>query len=219
MCVAGQSSDLVTVQTIVDGPSVRVSTQGGPIRLLDARMPTSWTLEEVEDALERHRQRSGPLVAYVAASVAAQWERIRGELNRIAGGQASDRVMALAHYAEQANYAVDLQRKRLEVAVGEEAKSADSAVRDFTGLTAVAAARLNEAFDLAEREAKSTNPVTGLMARLGHGHRADPRVGPEVHLGVPVEGPGVVTKGAPGEVFPASPLGFPPVPPEPGDCK
>lgn len=165
--MAGPSSELVAVQAIVDGASVRVSTQSGPIRLLDARMPTSWSLEEVEEALEKHKKRSGPLVAYVAASVAAQWERIRGELNRIAGGQASDRVMALAHYAEQANYAVDLQRKRLEQMVGEEAKNADSAVRDFTGLTAVAAARLNEAFDLAERESKKGSATEQLFGRIG----------------------------------------------------
>lgn len=148
---------------------MRVATQGGPIRLLDARPPTNWTVAEVEEALERHKQRSGALVAFVAASVAAQWERIRGELNRLAGGQASDRVMALAHYAEMANYAVDIQRYRLEAAVGEEAKGADAAVRDFTGLTAVAAQRLNEAFDLAEREGKRGNPVDGLMTSLGVG--------------------------------------------------
>ena len=180
-----------------------MSTQGGPIRLVDARPPTNWTVADVEDALERHKERSGPLVAFVAASVAEQWARIRSELNRIAGGQASDRVMALAYYAEQANYAVALQRTRVEASVGQDAKNADSAVRDFTGLTAVAAARLNEAFDLAEREGKAGNAVTGpagLLARLGH-------VAPGVGVGgvptgsgpthVPLSNGGVGAVGAP----------------------
>ena len=177
-----------------------MATQGGPIRLLDARPATNWTVAEVEEALERHRNRAGPLVAFVAASVSEQWARIRAELNRIAGGQASDRVMALAYYAEQANLAVALQRTRVEAAVGEDAKNADSAVRDFTGLTAVAAARLNEAFEIAEREGRAGNAVTGpagLFARLGHAAPGSTETPGEGATSSPLSTPGVGAVGAP----------------------
>lgn len=216
--MAGQSAVLVTPQEVVDGASVRVSTQGGPIRLVDARPPTNWTVADVEDALERHKARSGPLVAFVAASVSEQWARIRSELNRIAGGQASDRVMASAYYAEQANYAVALQRTRVEAAVGEDAKNADSAVRDFTGLTAVAAARLNEAFDLAEREAKAGHDrvagPNGLLARLGHQVPGSSMTLGGGQASVPSQTPGAVGSGAPLSLNCA-----PPGPPEPGGTK
>lgn len=190
--MAGQPTALVAVQTVVEGGSVRVSTPGGPIRLLDARPRQSWTVDEVEEALERHRQRSGPLVAFVEAQVESQWERLRAELNRVAGGQASDRVMTLARYAMCANLAVELQATRAKVAVGEEAKTADAAVRDFSGLTAVAAARLTEAFALAEAEGKRANPVEQTFSFIGVGQG-----GPGVDVGAatgparsPIQTPG-----------------------------
>lgn len=183
MCtrLAGSSPKRANARTVaaaevVEGASVRVLTAGRPISLLDVRMPEQWGAEEVAAALQQHRDRSGPLVAYVRARHDEQWAELRRDLNRAAGGQASARVMALAHFAQRCSLLSEIQQARAEQFAGEEGKGADGAIRDAAGLASVAAARLNDAYTQAEREAanRPDRPQgrAGLLEMLGHAEPA-----------------------------------------------
>jgi len=172
-----------------DGASIRVPVlgQGKPVQLIDARPKLHWTEAEVEQAVETQQKRAGALVALVRERSEATWSELRRELNEAAGGQASARVMVLAHHALRAHQALELQTLLAEMAAGEETKGADNGLRNQSGLSVIATQALNQAFEAARTEAgKRTSPTEQLMAKLGHG----------APLGAPVQGGSVITHGS-----------------------
>jgi hypothetical protein len=144
---------------------------GRPLVLVDARPPVTWTAEEVELAVERQQKRAGALVALARERIEASWGEIRAELNQMAGGQASARVMVLAHHAMRAHSALELQVLLAEVGVGEEAKGADAGLRNQSGLSVIASQALNAAYDAAREEGKASrgSATDQLFGRLGVG--------------------------------------------------
>jgi hypothetical protein len=172
------------------------------LTLVDSRPPL-FTEAEVAEAAEKLAKRAGPVASQVRRKIETCWEGIRADLNAVAGGQASPRVMVLAHHAMRAHHALELQALWAEVAFGEEREGSDKHMRNQAGLAAVATDALNKAYEAAREEGKAGNAVTGpagLLARLGH-------VAPGVDVGgaptgsgqthVPLSNGGVGAVGAP----------------------
>jgi len=160
------------------------------LTVLDGR-PPRFSDEEVEQASEALAKRAGPVASLVRRRTEETWQTVRADLNAVAGGQASPRAMVLAHHAMRAHQALELQSLFAEVAFGEEQELADKHMRNQAGLAIVATDALNKAYEAAREDAKaSSNPVTGLMSRLGHtapmGHGI-----PGVDVGGPAEAPEV----------------------------
>lgn len=175
--------------------AVEVRTPGMPaLTLVDSRQPVTWTTEEVSQAVERQQKRAGALVALARERIEASWERIRAELNQIAGGQASTRVMVLAHHAMRAHSALELQTLLTEQAVGEESKGAEGNLRNQAGLSVVATQSLNAAYEAAREEGKAQkgSPTEQLLTRIG----ARPGVA-EAQPRPPIDPPGGSSLGPP----------------------
>lgn len=194
------SGHATAVAPIVDdGASIRVPVlgQGNPVLLIDARPKMHWTEDEVEQAVESQQKRAGALVALVRERTEATWAELRRELNEAAGGQASARVMVLAHHAMRAHQALELQSLLAEVAAGEEATSAANNLRNQSGLSVIATQALNLAFEAARAEAGKAagSPTEQLMTRLGVG-----RGGP-----ISIEAPALPAPSPPGGVLIGSP--------------
>lgn len=184
------------VAPIVDnGAAIRVPVlgQGAPVLVLDARPKVQWTEQELADAVEAQQRKAGALVALVRSETEAMWAEIRRELNNAAGGQASARVMVMAHHALRAHQALEVQTLLAEVAAGkslDELKADAHGQRNQSGLSVIATQALNQAYEAARAEAKQNqgSPTQQLMTRLGVGSAA-PKV-------TPVQDGSVVTHGS-----------------------
>lgn len=162
-----------------------VGVAPGPrLGLVDARPAPVLVheLAEREGALLEHLRKAGPAVEAVATRVDAAFEVVRAELNERAGGQAATHVMLLAHNAQRAEFALELQSlvsqgavgRHLERMSGEGADKADASqaekgLRNLVGIAAFATDLLNKAYAAATEEgkAKRDTPVQSLMASLG----------------------------------------------------
>lgn len=144
------------------------------MQLVDARPPVRWTEDEICQAVERQQKRAGALVALVKARVLADASVVRGELNQLAGGQASRRVAVLAHNAMLAQEALELQSLDAEVAAGEERKGLEASLRSMSGLSVFASQALDKAYEAAREEGKRANPVADLRRTIGLGVNDDP---------------------------------------------
>lgn len=175
-----------------------MATGAKAIAVVDARVVT-FTDAEVAAAEERLNRRAGPVAARVRSELETTFQSIRAELNELAGGQASQRVMLLAHYAMTAAQALQLQTLLASAAFGEETDSAERQLRNQAGLGVVATDLLNKAYEAARAEAtKRTSPTEQLMAKLGHGVARR-----EVESRSPVQPPGGVAIGSPHAAVPA----------------
>jgi hypothetical protein len=176
----------VIAPIVAEGAAIRVPVlgQGHPVSICDVRPKTQWTEAEVVQAIETQQKRAGALVALVRERTDATWAEVRRELNEVAGGQASARVMVLAHHAMRAHQALELQALMAEVASGEETKDAVPGLRNTSGLSVIATQALNQAYEAARAERKTATPTQQLMTRLGHG----------------AKGPGLAPDQAPGGV-------------------
>lgn len=147
---------------------VRVPQQPA-LAIVDARA-AQFTPEQVEQAEKRLAERAGPLVARVWERTEATWVEVRAELNQVAGGQASARVMAIAHNALRAAQALELQTLAAARAFGEETEQNEKHMRNQAGLAIVATDALNKAYEIAREEGKAAQgqgPVGQLMGKLG----------------------------------------------------
>lgn len=193
-----------SIQPIVEAGaqvSVPVHGQGGPVLVIDARPKRDWTPEEVRQAVEEQQRKAGALVALVRSETEATWAEIRRELNELAGGQASARVMVLAHHALRAHQALELQTLLAEVAAGKhgEGQRADpnNGLRNQSGLSVIATQALNQAYEAAKAErVVGKSPTAQLLERLGVGV-AVPESAGEVPGRSPVATPGAVDEGSP----------------------
>jgi hypothetical protein len=169
------------------------------LAIADARVAT-FTDAEIAAAEERLTRRAGPVAARVRAELEATFQATRAELNDLAGGQASQRVMLLAHYAMTAAQALQLQTLLASAAFGEETDSAERQLRNQAGLGVVATDLLNKAYEAARAEgAQNKGSVTDqLMNRLGVAAR-------EVPTQSPFGTPGVGSIGSPATVLPSAP--------------
>lgn len=171
------------------------------LTIVDGR-PVRFSEGEVAQAEADHALRAGAQVESVRAKVAEAFQAVRADLNATAGGQASPRVMVLAHHAQLAHQALVLQSLAAEKAFGEEAKLQDNALRNTAGLSVVATDALNKAYEAAREEGKAKQPtgLPGLMASIGVGQ---PGPGshetqrPEVRSDPPFSPPGGSTVGSP----------------------
>lgn len=199
-----------TSTVVLDDAHVHVAVPGRenrPIQIVAANPPRNWTPEEVQQAVESQQQKAGPLVALVRDRIEATWSEIRRELNEAAGGQASARVMVLAHHAMRAHQALELQSLLAEVDAGGNGRAKadpNNGLRNQSGLSVIATQALNQAYEAARAEAKQNqgSPTQQLMSRLGV---PAPR---EVVPPSPVRPPGGDQVGSP-------PVSIPPSPEEP----
>lgn len=164
------------IAPIVEGASVRVpaTVSSKALQLLDGRPKMHWTEAEVEEAAKEQQQKAGPLVALVRDRIEATWSEIRRELNETAGGQASARVMVLAHHAMRAHQALELQSLLAEVDAGGNGRAKadpNNGLRNQSGLSVIASQALNQAYEAARAEGKANQGSLAdqLMAKLGHG--------------------------------------------------
>lgn len=192
---------------IADGSAIMVPVQGqgSPVLVIDARPRLEWSEVEIQQAVETQQKKAGALVALVRSETESTWAEIRRELNEVAGGQASARVMVMAHHALRAHQALELQTMLAEVATGksmDELKADMHGLRNQSGLSVIATQALNQAYEAARSEAGSRkSPTEQLMARLGVGG-----AGPgqrEVAPSPPVAYPPACAQGAPGGTIPA----------------
>ncbi len=163
---------------------------GGPGRLmtlLDVRPPTSFTRREEDEALEKLATVAGPATAGIVRRVSESFDAVRAELNELAGGQASARVMTLAHNAQRTQLAVELQTTvsvsahGRYVANGGDKGQTEKGLSKLAGICAFATDLLNKAYEAARSEAKANqgSATQQLMTRLGHGASAKaPEVSP-----------------------------------------
>ena len=184
-----------------------VTSAGGSghgVTLLDARPPSHFTQREEDEALEKLAIDAGPATAGIVRRVSESFDAIRAELNERAGGQASSRVMTLAHNAQRAQLAVELQTTvsvsahGRYVANGGDKGQAEKGLTKLVGICAFATDLLNKAYEAARAEhaANKGSATDQLMARLGHGVVAKlPTLSPDV-------GGGQVTSGTPSTVLP-----------------
>ncbi len=163
--------------------------------ILDARPPSHFTQREEDEALEKIAIDAGPATAGIVRRVADSFDAIRAELNEVAGGQASDRVMTLAHNAQRAQLAVELQTTvsvsahGRYVANGGDKGQTEKGLSKLVGICAFATDLLNKAYEAARSEAGSRqSPTAQLMSRLGVGQPA-----PEVPAPSPLGPPGGAT--------------------------
>ncbi len=202
--------------------------------ILDTTGP-SFSPEQIQAAQAAMVKRAGPLVQWVEESVEQSWAPVRGELNQVAGGRASARVMILAHHARRAHEALELTSLLAKAAAGEDKEGAAKALRNTAGLSVVATDLLNKAYaaareDAAAAQAAQGGPVNSLMGRLGitatghqppggHGLGAAPPTPTPVagdersEVRSPLPAPGTPFQGTPGPKIPQSPesppSGFP----------
>lgn len=149
--------------------SVAVLVPGqSALAVLDGRAP-GFSPEQVEEAERKLAERSGPIVARVRCRTEESWGRVRGELNQVAGGQASARVMVLAHHALLAHQALVLQSLAAGQAFGSGDELQEKHMRNQAGLAVVASDCLNKAYEAAREEAKASqgSATDQLMSRLG----------------------------------------------------
>ena len=130
------------------------------------------------------------MVQRVRERTEASWQTVRAELNRLAGGAASGRVMILAHHALRAHQALELQTLAAGQAFGVEDLLAEKHMRNQAGLAVVASDALNKAYEAAREEGKAGqgSATDALEVRLGVTASADP---------VPALAPGGSAVGAP----------------------
>ena len=134
------------------GPHVEVTANGKTLSLLDGRMPL-FSPEQVAKAEEELTRKAGPIVARVWERTEESFAAVRAELNQRAGGQASARVMLLAHHALRAQQALELQTLAAARAFGDEQNdNTDKHTRTQAGLAVVATDSLNKAYAAADEE-------------------------------------------------------------------
>src|SRR5688572_14095679 len=127
-----------TDSKVGSGGLVLVLTPGHTaISVLDGRTP-GFSSEQVEEAERKLAESSGPVVARVRGRTEESWARIRSELNTVAGGEASARVMVLAHHALRAHQALELQTLAAGKAFGMGDELAEKHMRNQAGLAVVA---------------------------------------------------------------------------------
>lgn len=162
--------------------------------VLDGRAPR-FSPTEVEEAALKLEEKSGAVVQRVRERTEASWQTVRSELNRLAGGEASARVMVLAHHALRAHQALELQALAAGQAFGTEDLLAEKHMRNQAGLAVVASDALNKAYEAAREEGKANkgSPTEQLLTRLGVGGPAR----------VPISPPGVGDEGAPTPSIPS----------------
>lgn len=163
-----------------DRSVVQVRVPGhAALSVLDGRAPR-FTPEQVETALLDLEQASGPIVELVRAQVESSWELIRADLNRVAGGEASPRVMVIAQHAQMAHEALILQRFASGKAFGAGDELAEKHMRNAAGLAVVATDALNKAYEAAREEAKARQggAVGGLLTRIGASSAPSPPLAP-----------------------------------------
>jgi hypothetical protein len=183
---------------------VQVLAPGQPaLAVLDGRAP-GFTPEQVEAAEKQLAERSGPVVARVRGRTEESWQRIRAELNQVAGGQASARVAVLAHHALRAHQALELQALSAGLAFGTGDELAEKHMRNQAGLAIVASDALNKAYEVAREEAREQkgSPTEQLLTRIG----ARPGVS-EVQPDSPIDPPGGSVLGPPSSPTPNPPKG------------
>lgn len=152
-----------------DGAVVQVRVPGhAALSVLDGRAPR-FSAEQVEKAHAELEQASGPVVEHVRARAEASWELVRADLNRVAGGEASPRVMVIAQHALMAHEALVLQRLAAGRAYGTGDDLAEKHMRNSAGLAVVATDALNKAYEAAREEGKANKggAVGGLLTRIG----------------------------------------------------
>lgn len=161
--------------TAVALPSPGVAV-AGKLVLLDARPPArAFGPEQQREALEKLERKAGPATAAIEVAVATAFDALRAELNDLAGGQASARVMIMVRNAELTQLAAELQASISRGAHGGYVEEADEGqtekgLRNLAGICAVANDLLTKATDVAREEGKArqaTGPVGQLMDRLG----------------------------------------------------
>jgi hypothetical protein len=138
------------------------------ITVLDGRTP-GFTPEQVEEAERKLAEASGPVVARVRGRTEESWGKVRAELNAVAGGEASARVMVLAHHALRAHQALELQALAAGKAFGIGDELAEKHMRNQAGLAVVASDALNAAYEAAREEGKTNkgSPTEQLLTRIG----------------------------------------------------
>jgi cation transport regulator ChaC len=199
------------IAALADGAHARAESPGRSLTLLDARPPSRFTRREEDEALEQLANVAGPATAGITRRVAESFDSIRAELNERAGGQASAHVMTLAHNAQRAQLAVELQTTVSVAAHGKyvandgDKGQAEKGLSRLVGICAFATDLLTKAFAAAAAEAKAAgSPTEQLMARLGHGT--------EVPAPSPFGPPG-------GSSFGSLPIVPSPIPPNPEEPK
>ncbi len=140
-----------------------------------------FALAERDSALEQLAIDAGPATEAITVKVNQSFEPIRGQLNELAGGQASPRVMMLAHHAQRVEVALELQTAISMHSVGryireggesdKKAGKTEVGLRNLAGIGAFASDLLTKAYQAAEAEGKAKaaklGPVDELMTTLG----------------------------------------------------
>lgn len=191
----------IEARPVLDAGNAFASTSSGPIRVADFRPATVFTPEEHDAALAELARRAGPATEGVVVRVNESFGGVRAELNALAGGQASNRVMLLAHQAQRAQLAVELQAQVSAVEHGRFAGGDDKpkvtealskGLRNMVGMCAFAADLLNKAHAAATEEGAGKKPdaTAQLLTAIGVGSS-------ELDSRSPVDPPGGVAKGPP----------------------
>lgn len=206
--MTGQATARADVSAMGAGAAVVLVPGHTSLSIVDGRVPR-FTPEQTEAELKKFETRSGPIVALVRTRSEQSWERIRGELNAMAGGQASARVMVMAHHALRAHQALELQSLAAGLAFGTGDELQEKHMRNQAGLAVVATDVLNKAYEAAREEARASqgSATDQLMQRLGVTAQASA-----------VQASGLPTRGR----VAAEPPGAefqPPEPPAPGGSK
>lgn len=194
----------------VDSPS-EASLSGGhaqfrtkelALSVMDGR-PGQFTQAECETALLELGRKAGAATEAISSRVDESFCAIRSELNALAGGQASARVMLLAHHAQRTELALELATSTTSVAHGafvlgqDKLGQTDKALRNVVGIAAFATDLLNKAYEAAQAEGKAlkakVGPAEELMSRLG----VTPATGESSEVGPLLHGGGGSTLGPP----------------------
>jgi hypothetical protein len=155
-----------------------ISTPRGPVQLTSVSPKVQYSIEEHDTALAELSRKAGAATEGVVLRVNESFASFRAELNDLAGGQASSRVMLLSHNAQRAQLAVELQTSLSTVGHGQFAAGADKdqklesvskGLRNLVGLCAFAADLLNKAHAAAVEEGKANKPSAHdqLLTALG----------------------------------------------------
>lgn len=185
----------------------------GKLILLDARPPArAFGPEQQQEALEKLERKAGPATAAIEGAVSVAFEALRSELNVLAGGQASARVMIMVRNAELCQMAAELQASISRGAHGGYVETADEGqtekgLRNLAGICAVANDLVTKATDVAREEGKAAkgSAADQLFGRLGVGQGGP---GVEVRKAPtcpPFDPPGGVVLGPPSSSTPDSP--------------
>ena len=203
MGVPGHATAIQDRTNLIDGAAV-VSTPQGALRVVDCRPPTVFSAAEHDAALADLARRAGPATEGVVVRVNESFSAVRAELNELAGGQASSRVMLLSHTAQRAQLAVELHAQVSAVEHGRFASGEDKTkqlealskgLRNMVGMCAFAADLLNKAHAAATEEGKAKRPNAHeqLLTTLGVA----------VQTSSPDRTPGVGSFGSPSASIPA----------------